>query len=168
MSHPLTLYDWQSLRDYFGLLATEHVNVRDYGAGDPARLMDRAKSDLSLPVMWLAGPEPPVRVLDNRSDNPIGVMRLTLYVYGQATSEKYSDEDTTYKAMELIVRQVMARMWKEKGEGKVAVDFANWGYGMAEDVIGAVRMVGCRLDLEVMTPLRLTYSADIWVTEEED
>lgn len=157
----MDLTNLQEYHDYFEDIATSHVDINDFHYGDEERLMEAARSNLSLPVLWLE-PYQPVTVLDNFSDNQLGRVQGTVAVYMIPDSELHADEFTKLLACEGIIRDILGKMYKDWNDGTIMNELNNVRYGRSLDIIGATRLVGYRLDITILRPERLVYNEDKW------
>jgi len=147
---------------YFQQLATSHVDISSYFFGDSERLQNNVKSGLKLPVLYQE-PYQPVSVIDAYSDNHLGNVSHSIVIYDKADSKKFSDEDAAYASCEQIAKELIGKLLKDFHDGTLNIDLSSFKYGQAEDQIwGATRLIGCRLDIVYQRPERFIYDEDKW------
>lgn len=157
----MNLTNFDEARQYFRDIATKHIHINSYHFGDAERLQAQVRSALKLPVLWQE-PYLPVTVQDPLSDNHTGLVTQTIAIYTKAGSDKYEDQEEAYKLCETIIKDIIGRMINDNHTGLITHELQGFRYGEAEDLMGATRLIGCRLDIQYFRPERLIYDMNKW------
>lgn len=157
----MDLTNLQEYHDYFESLAGSHISINSFLYGDEAMLMEASRSSLILPVLWLE-PYQPATIIDNLSDNEMDRIQGTLAIYTVPDSELHADEFTKVMACEGIIKDILSRMKKDHQDGTIYNQIGGAQYGRSLDIMGASKLVGCRLDFTFLRPARLVYNSANW------
>lgn len=157
----MNLTNFDEAKQYFQDLAGSHVDIASFHYGDQEILQSASRSNLKLPVLWLE-PYQPVVVQDNFSDNHLGLVTTTVAIYTKSESEKYEDVDDAYSKCEAIIKDIISKLIKDYNEGEIVISLNGFKYGQAEDLMGATRLIGCRLDISYYRPERFVYDENKW------
>ena len=161
----LQIYDYQSFKDYFSAIAASHVDIKGFVEGEMPEFEAWLKHHDDLPVLYLS-PYNPIAMQQAWSDKQMGQIECALYLYAKAATEKYSDRNTTYKALEVIIRDILGKFIMDNTEGTVVTNMAGVKFGevnLREGIVGANTFVGLRLDFAFFIPLRLIYNEAKWL-----
>lgn len=146
--------------NYFSGIATSHVDINGFKFGEKEVMQCGARSDLTLPILWAESYDP-VRILDNKSDNHTGQLSCVIYILDNKP-EAWADQRTKYEAMEVIAKQILAKILKDFNDGALQADLNGYRYGWVEPVFGSTPAIGVRMDLSFLRPERLVYNAAKW------
>ncbi len=151
-----------AIRDYFQAIATSHVDISDFVYGDEDVMASAVRSTDFGTVLWLDYPQP-VRMIDRRSDDIEGRVPNTLMVITVSPSEKFTDEETTTADSEVIVRDILSKLYRDNQIGEITTEIADYIYGEAEVFLGATKFNGTRLDFNLIRSEKLTYNPAKWL-----
>lgn len=157
----IQIVDYDSLKQYFSNVATAHLDINSFHFGDSETFMNAVKSNMDVPVIWLDIHDP-VTVIDNLSDNFMGEKKTSIYIIDVAIDDKYTSRQAKYVELEAIAKDVISRILRDWNNGDLFTKFSNYVYGPMSDIKGAVRYIGCRIDLNFQVPLRLAYNEAKW------
>jgi hypothetical protein len=156
------LTDFQSYQDYFAAIAAGHVDISGYLFGDEGVPNNDLKAwPRNQKKLWLE-PYAPTQVIGPNVDNMIKQKAGVLMVGGPVADNKFSTSQQLFKACEIIVEQIIAKMDLDLRAGTLLTSFASLKYGQAEHAFSATRLVGCRLDFTFQDPSGFVYDENKW------
>lgn len=153
--------DPTAIKDYFEALATSHVDIDTFVYGDSDVMQSKAKSEDFGTVLWLDYAQP-VQLIDKLSDDIEGKIPNTLFILKKAASEVWEDEETAQGETEIIVRDIMSKLYQDNQAGTISTELAGYKYGESEMMIGAVKFCGTRLDFNLIRSEKLIYNQAKW------
>jgi hypothetical protein len=156
------LTDFQSYQDYFKDIATKHValgaNAFLFGDGDVAINEGKVWKGKKL---WLE-PYQPVTIADQMSDNYLQQKVGSLWVGGAPVSNKFSERHSFFSECENIVKDIIAKMLKDRGEELLITRLTSYKFGMGELNFSATELIGCRFDFTFTDPSGFEYDDAKW------
>lgn len=156
------LTDFQSYQDYFKAIAEAHINLGAgtflFGDDDVAVNEGKVWKGKKL---WLE-PYQPVTITDQRSDNYLQEKKGSLWVGGPTTSNKFQARFDMFKDCEIIVKDIIAKMLKDRSEELLITQLTSYKFGMGEFTFSASNMPGCRFDFMFVDPTGFEYDEDKW------
>lgn len=100
---------------YFTALAEAHRDIRDFAYGNSERILNRQRSKIKYPLLWLEVPD----FSENKFSEEGGVLYGSMVIlmnYKKGDSKQYLErEELTLK----IMQQIVARMIEESAEGSI-------------------------------------------------
>lgn len=157
----LDLSDYATLKTYFQDIATSHVDIDNFFDGENEAFNNSLKSSEYSTVLWLY-PYEQISIVDNLSDNHYANHPVTIYLYAKSDDESFAKRKEKYEELVGIAKQIMAKMLIDFWNGDIMTTMNGYQYGMTDDVRGANKFVGCRLDINFQYPARLMYNESKW------
>jgi hypothetical protein len=154
------LTDFQSYQDYFEAIANSHIDIEGFMFGDEDIAINKGRAWKGK-QLWLE-PWQPVKIVDQLSDNYLQEKTGTLWLGGSPPSAKFQDRLDYYGACEAIVKDIIARMLKDRNEELLITRITTYRYGMGEFTFSSTPMVGCRFDFTFHDPSGFEYNENKW------
>jgi len=156
------LTDFQSYQDYFKAIAESHISLGAgtylFGDDDVATNEGKVWKGKKL---WLE-PYQPATIQDQLSDNYLQEKKGSLWIGGAPASQKFQARFDFFKECEIIVKDVISKMLKDRSEELLITRLTSYRFGMGEFNFSATNMVGCRLDFSFLDPSGFPYDVDKW------
>ena len=156
------LTDYQSYQDYFAAIAVAHVDISGFLFGDDGVPNNEIKAwTRGQKKLWLE-PYAPTQVIGPNVDNMIKQKAGVLMIAGPVGDNKFSTAQDLFKACEIIVEQIIAKIDGDYRDGKLLTAFTSYKYGQAEHTFSATKLVGCRFDFTFQDPTGFVYDENKW------
>jgi hypothetical protein len=154
------LTDFQSYQDYFEAIATSHIAMDGFMFGDEDIAINKGRVWKGK-QLWLE-PWQPVKINDQKSDNYLKEKKGSLWVGGAPPSAKFQDRLDYFRACEIIVEDIIAKMLKDRTEELLITQLTTYTYGMGEFTFSSTPMMGCRFDFIYQDPSGFPYDETKW------
>lgn len=165
------LTDFQSYQDYFRLIAEGNADddIQHHIALGPKTFLfgddDVAVNEGKVwkgKKLWLE-PYQPVTITDQLSDNYLAEKKGSLWVGGAPPTQKFQARFDLYKECEVIVKDIIAKMLKDRSEELLITRLTSYKFGMGELTFSATNLVGCRFDFTFYDPSGFEFDEDKWI-----
>lgn len=154
------LTDFQSYQDYFKAIAESHVDINSFLFGDDDVAVNKGRSWTGK-ALWLE-PWQPVKITDQLSDNYLQEKKGSIWVGGSPGTDKFQARLDYYETTEVIVKDIIARMLKDRNEELLITRLTSYSYGMGEFTFSSTKMIGCRFDFTFQDPSGFEYDESKW------
>lgn len=151
-----------AIKNYFEALAASHVDIDEFVYGDNDVIQGIVKSRELGTFLWLTY-KSEIQLLDSISDNILGKIPNTLMVLAKAPSELHADQETTTGNSEIIVRDIISKLYLDYQSGEITTELGGYKFGEAEPVFGANKFIGTWLDFNIIRPEKLIYNPAKWL-----
>lgn len=154
-----SLTDLESYKTYFELLATQHKQIEGFAYGDQGVQNNEIRVWKGR-RLWL-WPYGPARVEDNLSDNYLQLKEGSLFIGGRAPSEKYEHEESYQEENEAIVKAIISRMIRDRGEGLLVSRINGYSYEKVT-IQNSSKIMGVELRFSFYDPTGFEYDETQW------
>lgn len=157
----LTLTTISTLKTYFNALAVSHVDIDALKFGDEDVIQNANRSDMSPKTLWVQEYET-FNFDDQLIDNIQIRKEIKLLYMKVAASEKFSDLQAAKEECEIVMKQVVAKMLKDKATLVFATQVSNWSGKVGYWDIGSTKYCGCEITMQIRDNAGLVYDAAKW------
>jgi len=158
---PLSLTTISTLKAYFNALAISHVDIDELTFGNDEVIKTTNRSVQQPRPLWVQ-PYESFSLEDNLDDNILIRKEITLTYLKVPASELFADVQTAKEECEIVMKQVIAKLLKDKRDIVFVTQVSNWKGKVDDYKIGATHYVGCELTMEIRDNSGLTYDAAKW------
>lgn len=106
--------DFSEFVNYFQNLAAEHVDICDFAVGNSKRILNRERSEIKYPCMWLEYPSIHPKFDEDRTDI---TFRSSLIVFENAQLDDWNREDYVLNKTSRIMIDLIRRINQDCEEG---------------------------------------------------
>jgi hypothetical protein len=156
----LDLTDQDSYKAYMQAIQTSHVDLHWFKFGDELAVREGKKAGMNKIGIW-ADEHEPVRIRDDKSDNFLGIHKAPCMIM-LPKKEKIENHQADYNACEIIAKDIISKLLKDYTDGIVATEVSEYQFGKAEINFDGNDYIGCRLDIQWLAPVDVTYKAEKW------
>lgn len=159
---PLSLTTISTLKTYFNALAISHVDIDELKFGDDEVIKTANRSDIQPKPLWVQ-PYEDFSLDDNLDDNILIKKEITLTYLKVPASELFADVQAAKEECEIVIKQVIAKLLKDKRDIVFVTQVSNWKGKLADYNIGGTHYCGCELTMQIKDNAGLTYDAAKWI-----
>lgn len=158
---PLSLTTISTFKQYFSDIATSHVDIDELKFGNEEVIKTANRSSLQPKPLW-------VQEYDKFNfeaatvDHIYTKKEITLSYFKVAASELFADEQQAQEECELVIKQVIAKMLRDKRDLKIVTDVSGFSGKVGTYTIGSTKYCGCELTLTIKENAGFVYDPVKW------
>ncbi len=159
---PLSLTTISTLKTYFNALAISNVDIDELKFGNDEVIKTSNRSDIAARPLWVQEYEA-FTFEDNIADNILISKEITLTYLKVPTDESFANIQAAQEECELVMKQVIAKLLKDKREVLLVTQVSNWRGEVGMAMIGSTKYCMCELTMQIKDNAGLIYDAAKWV-----
>lgn len=158
----LTLTTISTLKTYFNALSISNVDIDELKFGNDEVIKTANRSDLQPRPLWVQ-PYEDFSLEDNLADNILITKQITLTYFKVPATESFADLEAAKEACEIVMKQVIAKLLKDKRDILFVTQVSNWRGKTGDYTIGGTHYCGCELTMQIKDNAGLIYDAAKWL-----
>lgn len=155
----MAVTSFSSLIAYFQNLASSHVDINDFVHGPSRRILEKNRSSLNYPVLWLETPG--VDFWDNGANWMDGTRSSAFLILKHADPNDFDAQDTVYAETEEMALQVLAKMIKDHKAKTFRFDLNSCSM-RAVSTLHVNTEFGWRVEFDLENTVKICYDQTKW------